>query len=201
MRAGEPVDISDAAAGDVADNFYEEIRPRLYRRIAEELGSAARVLDFGCGGCELARFLAAECGKEVTGVDVAEPGLPDSRWMNEDVRRRLRCIKADAKRLPFQPGQRVDAAVTTWALHEMNGPEQVLEEVGRVLRPGGELVALDFPRGSLAQRLWGERYFSAEEVAGMLRATGFRDVSAVLIERGQVIWARGFRPDNGEVGS
>jgi ubiquinone/menaquinone biosynthesis C-methylase UbiE len=188
-------------AEDLSDDFYEDLRPRLYRRIAGELRDAARVLDFGCGGCELARFLVADCGNEVVGVDVADAGFPDPQRMSADARRRLQCIKADARRLPLPRGQRVDAAVTTYALHEMGRPGEVLEEVRRVLRPGGELLAVDFPRGSLAQRLWGESYFSAEEVADILEAAGLGNVSAVLIERGQIIWARGFRADDDEVES
>jgi len=178
----------------LSDGFYEEIRPRLYRRIARELREAGRVLDLGCGGCELARFLVNRCGKEVTGLDVTDGSFPDLGQMDDSVRRRLRCIKADARRLEFLGEEAADAAVATWALHEMDRPREILEEVRRVLRVGGELLIVDFPRDSLAQRLWNEEYYAPEEVSEILERAGYEHVSARLIERRQVIWAKGFRP-------
>jgi ubiquinone/menaquinone biosynthesis C-methylase UbiE len=178
----------------LSDGFYEEIRPRLYRRIARELRGAGRVLDLGCGACELARFLVSRYGKEVTGVDVTDGGFPDPEQMEDRLRRRLRCIKADARRLEFLEDEVADAAVATWALHEMGRPREILEEARRVLRVGGELLIVDFPRDSLAQRLWNEEYYAPEEVSGILERAGYEHISASLIERGQVIWAKGFRP-------
>jgi hypothetical protein len=40
------------------DDFYERIKGRLHRRICRELRSAKRLLDIGCGACELDRFIA-----------------------------------------------------------------------------------------------------------------------------------------------
>jgi len=182
----------------VSDGFYEEIRPRLYRRIARELREAGRVLDLGCGGCELARFLVNRYGKEVTGLDVTDGSFPDLGQMDDSVRRRLRCVKADARRLEFLGDEAPDAAVATWALHEMDRPREILEEVRRVLRVGGELLIVDFPRDSLAGRLWNEEYYAPEEVSEILERAGYEHVSARLIERRQVIWAKGFRPTSEE---
>lgn len=178
----------------LSDEFYEEIRPRLYRRIARELRGAGRILDLGCGSCELARFLVNRYGKEVTGLDVTDGSFPDPEQMDDRARRRLRCIKADARRLEFLGDEAADAAVAKWALHEMDRPQEILEEVRRVLRVGGELLIVDFPRDSLAQRLWNEEYYAPEEVSEIVERAGYEHVSAMLIERRQVIWAKGFRP-------
>ena len=178
----------------LSDGFYEEIRPRLYRRIARELQGAGRILDLGCGSCELARFLVNRYGNEVTGVDVADGSFPDPEQMDDCARRRLKCVKADARRLEFLGDEAADAAVAKWALHEMDRPREILEEVRRVLRVGGELLIVDFPRDSLAQRLWNEEYYAPEEVSEILERAGYEHVSARLIEERQVIWAKGFRP-------
>jgi ubiquinone/menaquinone biosynthesis C-methylase UbiE len=178
----------------LSDGFYEEITPRLYRRIARELRGAGRVVDLGCGSCELARFLVNRYGKEVTGVDVADGSFPDPEQMDDRARRRLRCVKADARRLEFLGDEAADAAVATWALHEMDRPREILEEVRRVLRVGGKLLIVDFPRDSLAQRLWNEEYYTPEEVSEILERAGYERVWARPIEQGQVIWAKGFRP-------
>jgi hypothetical protein len=62
-----------------------------------------------------------------------------------------------------------------------------------VLRVGGNLLTVDFPRDSLAQRLWNEEYYAPEEVSEILERAGYEHVSARLIERRQVIRAKGFR--------
>ena len=108
----------------------------------------------------------------------------------------MQCIKANASRLTFLRDGGVDAMVTTWALHEMETPEEIVREAFRVLRPGGEMLIVDFPKGSLAQRLWNENYWTPSEVGTLLRETGFVRVRARTIYRGQVIWAVGYGPPN-----
>ena len=172
------------------DDFYERFWPRLYRRIARELRSACRIVDIGCGGCELAELLAkANACREVIGVDVSDGSFPKRRN-----RRALRCVKADARSLDFFESGAVDAVVATSSLHEMDAPIAVLREARRILKPAGEILLVDFPPGSLAQRLWDEDYYSTGEVGEMLRRSGFERVTARRTARGQLTWARGFRP-------
>ena len=65
-----------------------------------------------------------------------------------------------------------------------------------MLRPGGKMLVVDFPKGSLAQRLWDENYLTPSEVGTLLKDAGFAGVCARTIHNGQVIWATGFRPPN-----
>jgi len=53
---------------------------------------------------------------------------------------------------------------------------------------------VDFPRDSLAQKLWDEKYYFPEQVKRMLLKNGFDEVHAKVIERGQIMWIRGYRP-------
>ncbi len=187
-----PVAASRRRAAGLPDDFYEKIRPRLYRRIGEELREAGCVLDLGCGGCELGRFLAETCGQEVIGVDIADGSFPDRHGLKGHTRTLLRCVKTDARRLGFLADGAVDAVVMLWALHEVRQPRTVLAEARRVLRVGGKLLIVDFPRGSLAQRLWNEDYYTPHHVSDLLAAIGYVEVSARLVERRQVLWAKGF---------
>jgi cyclopropane fatty-acyl-phospholipid synthase-like methyltransferase len=61
------------SAMKLSDNFYDKIKPRLYQRVGKELRLAYRVLDLGCGACELARYLSETYGQKVTGVDISAP--------------------------------------------------------------------------------------------------------------------------------
>jgi ubiquinone/menaquinone biosynthesis C-methylase UbiE len=181
-------------AASLPDDFYEKIRPRLYQRIGEELREAQRVLDLGCGGCELGRFLTETHGQEVIGVDVADGSFPDRHELKRRARPLLKCVKADARRLAFLAAGAVDAVVMVWALHELAQARAVLVEARRVLRPGGKLLIVDFPRGSLAQRLWNEDHYTPQQVSDLLAATGYAEISVRLVERRQVLWAKAFMP-------
>jgi ubiquinone/menaquinone biosynthesis C-methylase UbiE len=196
IKAAVATQESAAAHGPAAnlpDDFYEKIRPGLYKRIGEELREARLVLDLGCGGCELGRFLAETHGPEVIGVDVADGDFPDRHELKRRTRTLLKCVKGDARRLGFLAAGAVDAVVMLWALHELRQARAVLVEARRVLRVGGKLLIVDFPRGSLAQRLWNEDYYTPHQVSELLAATGYVGISARLVEHRQVLWAKGLR--------
>jgi len=174
------------------DDFYERIKPRLHRRIAREVRLARRVLDLGCGSCDLVRHLADAYEQEVTGVDISSKRFPSRRRTPDG--RRFHCFKRNAADMSFAADEWADVVVSMWALHEMDKPRAILREARRVLRPGGELFVVDFPRDSLAQRLWNEDYYRPDELKALLRQAGFERVRVRRVEQGQVMWARGYRP-------
>lgn len=174
------------------DGFYDRIKPRLYKRIGRELRLAGCVLDVGCGACELVQYLARTYHQHVTGVDISGGSFPRRRRTSNG--RRFRCLRKNAKHLGSAKDGAHDAVVSMWAFHEMEHPDAILTEAYRLLRPGGEILIVDFPRGSLAQRLWNEHYWAPVEINKMLSDAGFADVRVRLIERNQIIWAKGFRP-------
>jgi len=169
--------------------FYKGCKAWLHRRIALELAQARRVVDLGCGDCRLATLLSNTGHHEVIGVDVSGGSFPrrSSRGGSR------RCIRADAQSLRFLSRGSVDSVVSVWALHEFEAPVTVLREAKRILRPDGEILIVDFPRGSLAQRLWNENYYTTRKVGEMLKRVGFVRVQARRIARKQLTWARGFK--------
>jgi len=180
-----------------SENFYEKIKPRLHRRIGREVRLARRVLDLGCGSCDLVRYLATIYSQEVTGVDISDDGFPSGRQTSDGGR--YHCLKRDAARMSFVQSASIDAVVSMWALHEMSRPQEILREAHRVLRPGGEVFIVDFPRDSLAQKLWNEDYFRPDEVKKLLKKAGFEQVEVRLVERGQVMWARAWKPAHRDI--
>ena len=182
----------------LTNDFYDRIKPRLYRRIGRELRLAGRVFDLGCGSCDLVCYLAQTYRQHVTGVDIAAKKFPKHHHQSDGrgTKRspRFRCIKRDARRLDFLADGSVDTIVSLYAFHEMSYRKAIFREMYRVLRPGGEILIVDFPRASLAAKLWQEKYYSPDEIAGMLDYAKFHEIRAKLIESSQLIWARGFRP-------
>ena len=106
----------------------------------------------------------------------------------------MRCIRKNAEHLDFLAKESVDAVVTKMAMHEMVHPEAILREACRILQPGGEILIVDFPKNSLAQKIWNENYYSTEEIKKLMAEAEFDNIRVRLIEQGQIIWARGFRP-------
>jgi len=84
-----------------------------------------------------------------------------------------------------------------WAMHEMEHPESILSEAYRIIRPGGKILAIDFPRGSLAQRIWNEDYYRLNEMVRILSDAGFDQVRARLIEKDQIAWVRSWKRPKG----
>jgi ubiquinone/menaquinone biosynthesis C-methylase UbiE len=179
-------------AVDLSDNFYDKIKPRLYQRVGRELRLAYRVLDLGCGACELAQYLSNTYGQKVIGVDISANSFPNSR----NITRLIRCIRKDAARLTFIRNETIDAAIIFWALHEMKNSQAILKETYRVLRPNGKILIVEFPRDSLAQRLWNENYYTRRELTDSLHKAGFKNIRAKKIEKNQILWMTGLRSKN-----
>jgi ubiquinone/menaquinone biosynthesis C-methylase UbiE len=115
------------------------------RRTAETKGRLlgplrGRVLEIASGTGGNLGFYAREV--EWTGVDVNPHSHGYAAREAVRVGVRARCCLAPAERLPFAAGE-FDAVVSTLALCSVRDPEQVLAEVGRVLRAGGRLVFLE----------------------------------------------------------
>ncbi len=180
----------------LSDNFYDKIKPRLYQRIGKKLRSAYHVLDLGCGACELAEYLSETYGQKVIGVDISADSFPNNRSITKNTKL-IHCVRKDAARLDFIQNETIDAVVMFWSLHEMNNPQVVLQEAYRVLKPAGKILVVEFPRNSLAQRLWNENYYSKQELMAYLRKAGFKDIQARFLEHKQILWVSGYHGTKG----
>ena len=122
-------------------------RRRVSRLVAASLPS--RILDLATGSGDLAIALQKACpSAQVIGADFCLPMLEEAR------RKQVPClVHADALALPFH-AETFDAVTVAFGLRNMASWEKALEEMCRVLRPGGLLVVLDFslpPRGPLRE--------------------------------------------------
>lgn len=91
-----------------------------------------RVLEIGCGtGCDLLQF--ARNGADATGVDITPMHLELAR---QRVGSLAKVLEADARKLPF-PDASFDYVYSHGVLHHSDEPRRVVDEIFRVLRPGG----------------------------------------------------------------
>ncbi len=99
------------------------------------------VVDLGCGTGNLTHVLCAALGDaaRITAVDLAPAMITMAQRRLPDPR--VRWLVADAASLPL-PGRSVDRVICFSAWPHFPAPERVAKELGRVLRPGGQLHVL-----------------------------------------------------------
>jgi len=90
-------------------------------------------LDAACGSAANAFWLAPKC--RYFGADISQSGLRRAS------RPGLRLACGDGDQLPFANAS-FDAAISTFALEHAVNPVHMLEELHRVVRPGGRIVLL-----------------------------------------------------------
>jgi ubiquinone/menaquinone biosynthesis C-methylase UbiE len=125
-------------------------RGRLLRR------ARGRVLELGAGtGLNLSHY--PEGLEELVLSEPASPMVSRLERRAKRAGRPCKVVEADAEDLPFEDDS-FDTVVSTLVLCTVDDPRRVLEDVGRVLRPGGRLLFLEHVR-SESSRLarWQDR--------------------------------------------
>ena len=131
-------------------------RTQAVRLLADE--QPTRVLDVATGTADLAlkahRMLHP---REVAGVDLSAEML---RYGREKIDRkglssRISLVQGDAANLPFDDDT-FDAALVAFGVRNFENLTAGLRDIGRVLRPGGRLVVLEFstPRSAPIKPLY-----------------------------------------------
>jgi ubiquinone/menaquinone biosynthesis C-methylase UbiE len=110
-------------------------------------GARGRTLDLGCGtGRSLALFPKQA---RVVGLDPSSEALRRARKRAPQVP----LVRASAQALPFREGA-FDTVVSSLVFCSVPEPAQALEEVRRVLRPGGRLRMMEHVRARSAFGAW-----------------------------------------------
>lgn len=136
--------------------------------------------DLGCGTGQVSAALAPFAAR-VVAVD-------DSAAMLQAAKRRLTAFdnvdlrRGELESLPIDES-RLDAATLMLVLHHVSEPEKALNEVARVLKPGGRVLLVDMlphDRDNYRQQM-GHVWlgFSEEHTRRLLEATGFEGVRIV----------------------
>ena len=160
-------------------NVYDDLEPRIHKRIAEAVADAAPILDIACGDGRLIGFVASGSGCNTYGVDISVSHVTAAREKATTlgISHLVLLAAGDAQKLCFLD-ESFGSVIMLYALHEIQHPTQALKESGRVLRPGGKFIVVDPIKGGKAETLWNESYYGLEEIESMLTHAGFSELTS-----------------------
>ncbi len=118
-------------------------RRRLIRHIKKY--NPKRILDVATGTGDLALASLRLDPEKVTGVDIAKGMIEIGRKKIEarGEQDRLNLVEGDSENLPFSTGE-FDAVMVAFGVRNFEDPQKGLNEMGRVLKPGGVVAILEF---------------------------------------------------------
>jgi SAM-dependent methyltransferase len=175
--------LARAVKGVTGPGMAEEVR---IARLLLGLGPGDVVLDVACGPGNFTREFARAVGEEgiAVGIDASAPMLARGVGeMRESHPANLVLIRGDAVELPFRDGV-FDGVSCFAALHLFSDPFAALDQMRRVLRPGGRVAIMTSvrrqatlrPLKPLIERASGMRVFESDEIVDALQARGFVNV-------------------------
>ena len=134
------------------------ILPSLQRKALTQLAPRAddRVLDVACGAGAVVVELAPHVERAV-GADLSDGMLELARSRlhkagDPEQLENVEFVQAPSDALPFEDAS-FTALICTTALHHFPDPQASIDEMARVLAPGGRLVIGDFARDGITTKI------------------------------------------------
>ncbi len=149
--------------GEATTLSYDKMMRRLRDRGWMETGilikegiTSGLALEVGPGPGYLGlEWLKKTTGTRLNGLDISEDMLALARKNAAEygLSDRVEYVSGDARKMPFEDSH-FDAVFTNGSLHEWAHPEEILNEIYRVLKPGGKYVISDLRRDMIAPIKW-----------------------------------------------
>jgi ubiquinone/menaquinone biosynthesis C-methylase UbiE len=160
-RASEHIELNKKK-WDERSESYDARRFDYFRFFQKRVVSLAhpvkggRFLDIGCGTGWAVRYAAGLVGEGggAFGIDIS-PKMIERAKANSRDDGNIHFYQADAEEIPFEDGF-FDSIICTNSFHHYLNPSNVLNEVHRVLKPGGRVHIVD-PTADLFIVRWIER--------------------------------------------
>jgi len=171
-------------AYDFLLSFFEGILVKKWRRKLWNQVKGPRILEVGVGtGLNIFYY---PFGVSLTALDLSEEYLQRARLRAERMKKPVEFVQGDVKVMPFKEAS-FDTVVSSFLFCQVDDPRAGLQEIYRVLKPGGRLLMLEHvnSRGKLGKmmniisgpfyRLFGDHIARDTEV--LARQVGFKKVS------------------------
>lgn len=100
------------------------------------------VLDIACGTGDSSIALAQAGVPKVLGLDISEGMLKIAEQKVEQLSYDIQFQLGDAQNIPFE-GESIDAVMIAFGVRNFENREECLQEIRRVLKPGGLLLILE----------------------------------------------------------
>ncbi|GMV26757.1 MAG: demethylmenaquinone methyltransferase [Phycisphaerae bacterium] len=149
-----------ARSYDLNNHLHSLWRDQAWRRYAVRAAGVRpgeEVLDVACGTGDLTQAFAASPAGRVVGLDFTREMLDIAALKRQrlaaGVQSKVEYVEGDAQQLPF-PDESFDVVSIAFGIRNVADPGLAIREFGRVLRPGGRLVVLEFGRPSFPPMRW-----------------------------------------------
>lgn len=157
-------------------SLHEPLGDRMLRERKFDLRGMRDILDVGSGAGQIARHLLkyADRDAHITCFDLSLPMLRRARQRLKG--RSPRFIAADLTRMPFAD-ESFDCVTCGYVLEHVPDPRRGLNEISRVLRPGGRMLLLtteDNFSGAWTSRFWRCRTYNRRELMNICGELGLR---------------------------
>jgi len=149
--------VFDSVAGnyDRMNDLMSGGAHRIWKRFTLSLANlrpGQRALDVAGGTGDLAAGLARQVGDEgvvvLSDINANMLARGRDRLLNDGLVRSVYCVQANAERLPFPDGY-FDCITIGFGLRNVTDKPAALKSMGRALKPGGQLLVLEFSHPTL----------------------------------------------------
>lgn len=176
---------------DLLENLYNrKVYQGTGQAVAALLSGTDEVLECACGTGAISRSLAPRC-QSLTATDFSE-GMLRRAKRKLSAHPNVVVEKADIMRLPYVDA-RFDAVVAGNVIHLLPEPGKALEELARVLKPGGKLVIPTYINDTkksnrTAVRILSllgaefQRQFDLESYRAFFEGLGYQNVAYSVVE-------------------
>jgi SAM-dependent methyltransferase len=129
-------------------DWYQRTEPYIYRVLDRHDWRGATVLEVGCGQWTTLNYLPGK-GAKVYGIDMSIASLRQAKSGAIELGHagQIAVALGDAEHLPF-PDASFERVISIGVLHHTPDTQAGIDEVRRVLRPGGTAIVMLYRRGN-----------------------------------------------------
>jgi SAM-dependent methyltransferase len=168
---------------EAVERYRYAVEPCIHAVAQFTRHSGKKLLEVGVGaGTDHLQW--ARAGADCYGVDLTDAGIETTRARLANYGYSSNLRRTDAESLPF-PDETFDLVYSWGVIHHAERPQAIVEEIRRVLRPGGTFIGMMYARHSLvAARFWLRFAF--------LRGRPWRSVSDVIWEHMESVGTKAY---------